>query len=479
MLVIAAACFSTMASAQDASPEFVSSETLMLGEVLASAQQYFPVILSALVERRVARGDIMIAESQFDMVFSADTFNRITGFYDGQVATAKVERPVRDYGAKVFGQYRISNGDFPIYEDEFYTNTGGQIKAGAVLSLLRDREIDSYRFAESDARMAMREADLEVLLTRIGVQQQAAMAYWNWVAAGAQMAVYEELLANAVERDAGLIRQVSSGARAQFYLTENQQNITRRRTLLLRAQLDNRMAANQLSMYYRGSGGQPITPLELQLPPIQRPESTTLVPLDWNTQNLKSTISSRPEVLQLKNVIARAMERVRLEENSLKPRLDLSVEVATGLGNVGEGGPSRDSTDTIVALNFTVPFEQREAKARVAQSEAKLEALQIKQRYLEEQIDLELRAIMMELEYSRELAELAALEVEQSQQLEQAELSRFESGASDFFLVNIREEAVANARIKSISAMLDTRLAQVSFDAATIDLERLQIESDL
>ena len=54
-----------------------------------------------------------------------------------------------------------------------------------------------------------------------------------------------------------------------------------------------------------------------------------------------------------------------------------------------------------------------------------------------------------------------------------AERKRFELGASDFFLVNLREERVADAQIRAIRAELNGRIARTSYDAATINLAAL------
>ncbi|MEL7450638.1 MAG: TolC family protein, partial [Pseudomonadota bacterium] len=446
----------------------VAAPPLTLEEVLASTQEQFPSILQALAKRRVAEGESLAALGNFDLVISAEGTSRMSGFWDGDVAMGKVTQPFRSFGGSVFGQYQLSNGEFPIYEDQNFTNTGGTAKAGVVLSLLRDRDIDARRFAEKDAVYALREADIDVLLTRVAVQQQAAIAYWNWVAAGQQMVVYTELLKIARDRDSGLIRQVASGATAAIFLTENQQNITRRRGFLTGAERDYELAVNRLAFYFRDSEGESKIPDKARLPEKLRPVSPTDAAKLRTLTSLPATIAGRPEVLRLQNTIQRAMQRLQLRENTLKPRLDLSLEVAEGFGSIAEGGASRDSTDTVVSLNFSVPLQRREATARVEQEKARVDALQFEQRQLEDQIDLELKSILLNLRYAEQLAELAELEVEQSAKLEEAELTRFKSGASDFFLVNLREVAVANARIKAVAAALATRRAQVNFDAATI-----------
>ena len=157
----------------------------------------------------------------------------------------------------------------------------------------------------------------------------------------------------------------------------------------------------------------------------------------------------------------------------MKPRLDMRYEVSRDLGNVAEGGNSRDSTDTIVGLRFSLPFERRKARGAVRKAQAELAGLRQEQRLAEDQIEIELREILFNLSAGRALANLAEREVTQADIMQRAERARFRNGASDFFLVNIREETAANARIRYIQAVFGARLARSDFDAATVNLKRL------
>ena len=65
------------------------------------------------------------------------------------------------------------------------------------------------------------------------------------------------------------------------------------------------------------------------------------------------------------------------------------------------------------------------------------------------------------LRVAQDLLRLAELEVEQSETMRDAEVRRFASGASDFFLVNIREETAANALIRYHLADLERHVAIV------------------
>lgn len=471
LLILAVACYGLAAQAQSASPG-----PLPLDEVLDASGEHFPKILEALAERRVAAGERLAALGAFDLVFNADSYSYATGFYDGSnVLGAKATQPLRAMGAEVYGQYRISTGDFPIYQDEFFTNNGGQAKVGVLFSLLRDRDIDERRFAESDAQFALRDADFEVLLTQVGVQQAAATAYWKWVAAGQALGVYRDLLSIAERRDVGLRKQLEQGAIAAIFVTENQQNITRRQSFVMSAERDFRRAALDLAFYYRDGEGLPRMPDSDRLPPVVPVASSAAIPPAMVERDIDRALQRRPEVAQLRNTIERGMNKMRLQENALLPRFDVRLEAGQGLGSIDQGGSSRDSTDTTLGLSFSVPIQRRAARARLEQARNKLDAMRLQQQQLEEKIALEVQDILLSLRYAEQLAQLAGQELTQSRQLEAAEQKRFESGASDFFLVNVREQAVANVRVKAVAASLQTQIARINLDAATINLERLRL----
>lgn len=451
---------------------------LQAEQVLESAARHFPQILQLLAAQRGAAGKVLEAEGAFDLVFSADGFSRLNGFYDGSAVKGIAKQRLRPLGTQLYGGYKLSDGDFPIYEDINFTNTGGTAQVGALFSLLRDRTIDQQRFQEFDAQLGLQRANLDVLLTRIGVQQRALVAYWQWVGIGRQVEIYDNLLRIALERQKNLEQQVRSGARARIFLTENQQNIVRRQTLVTSAQRDLRIAANNLSLYYRADDGSTVIPDDNRLPPalpVSEVSGLAVLPDDA----AYDAVIRRPELAILRNAIERERNRLALRENNLKPRLDLNVGVQSGLGAVAEGGVSRDSTDTVIGFQFSVPLQQRVVRGQLEQSRAELEAKRQEQQLTEDQIELEVRNILQELTAARELLELAEQEVTQSSIMRQSEVTRFQSGASDFFLVNIREETEANARVRMMQAKLATLVARANFDAATVDLERLGIRESM
>lgn len=191
---------------------------------------------------------------------------------------------------------------------------------------------------------------------------------------------------------------------------------------------------------------------------------------------LSETIQTRPELQTFRLALERANNRVALRRNDLQPTLDAKVELSRDFGQIGPGGPGFDSTDTVVGLTFKVPLQRREARGRLQRAEAELRETELRQRRIADQITTEVANILANLGAALKLADLADAEVKQANQMVQAERTRFRLGAGEFFLVNAREEAAANAQIGAIRAHLAGRLAEASYNAATMNLDALGLE---
>ncbi|MBX9882065.1 MAG: TolC family protein [Sphingomonas sp.] len=442
---------------------------LTLGEVLASSARFQPQILEAVAKVRSAEGKRLQAEGAFDTQVKAQAEGRLSGFYDGSYAGGTIERPIENWGGSYYGGYRISGGRFPIYEDERYTNVLGEIKAGAVLSLLRDRFIDDRRFNRGNAALDVDVAEAEKLITAISVQRRAVAAYNLWVAAGLRLKVYRELLDLARARQAGLERQVELGARPRIILTEQAQNILRRETLVARTEQELANAANTLSLFWRDANGQPQRPA-----PELLPDAFPTIPQP--TGAARMALQGRPDLKTLDLRIAQATNRLELDRNQLKPRLDLKVEASQDLGPVGSGGRSRNGFESKVGLSFSVPLERRAAKGRIAATTAEIDGLERRRQTTREQIAAEIEGIAIDVRATERLALLAEEERARASEMARAEQRRFTEGASDFFLVNLREESAADAAVRQLDARFRNLVSNAELAAAAADLKALGLE---
>ncbi|VWX48328.1 TolC family protein [Novosphingobium sp. 9U] len=459
---------STCAQAQVVAPlpRVADEQTgpLHLRDLLSSSARHAPQILEGLARVRAAEGKRLSVDGAFDTVFSAEAFTRPSGYYDGSFLDLKVTRPFETIGGQTYSGYRVSRGSFPIYEDKAYTNRLGEIRVGAVFSLLRDREIDERRFARTSADADVALADAERQMIAIGVQRRAIDAYSSWIAAGQRVGVYAELVKLAEERQAGLRRSVDAGLRPAIVLVENDQNLLRRRSLLVQAQQALTVAANSLSLYWRDHTGAGLMPTPVHLPS----ELPAVIPAKYSMAD-----RFRPDqaAAELRERLVR--ERLTLDRNSLLPRLDMEVEASRNFGDEGLGGRSRFGNDVRFGLRLSVPLQQRGARGRIAQTEGEIAAARQRIRWLDDQISAEIRGLGVQARALERVVAIAVEEKSRADQMAVAERRRFTMGASDLFLVNTREEAAANAALSVIDVQLRRFAISADLAAATGDVDQL------
>lgn len=436
---------------------------LMLDEVLRSSAIHAPQIIEALTRVRQAEGRALAAEGAFDTVFDVDAQSRVVGYYDGSYAEGRATRPLTGNGGQLYGGYRVSRGTFPIYEDKSYTDRLGELKIGGLFALLRDRAIDERRGRTAIAARDIDVARLDREMVAIGVQARAVAAHQNWVAAGLRLRAYQSLLDLSVTRRGGIARQVELGARPTILLTETDQNIVRRRALVVRAEQDFAAAANALSFFYRDDAGVRVTPDAARLP------------ASFPAFRLRrgADAAKRPDIRSLSARLEQSELRLALAENDLKPRLDLRGELAYDLGPTGLGGRSRDGEEAIVGVRLSVPLQRRQAKGRIAEARAEIDGLQTRRQLVRDQIAVEVNGIVIAVDGAEKTAVLAEEEAELADRMAAAERRRFALGASDFFLLNLREEAATDARVRLLDAQARAALAGADLAGATADRQSL------
>ncbi len=440
---------------------------LTLEEVLRSSARSAPQVVEALARVRQAEGRALSAEGAFDTVFDVESRSRATGYYDGSIVESRATQPFGSNGGYVYGGYRASRGSFPIYEDQAFTNRLGEAKAGVLFALLRDRVVDERRTRRSVAGADLDVARFEAEMVAIGVQRRALDSYQNWVAAGLRLQAYRDLLELAERRRGAIERQVERGARPAILMTENDQNLLRRRALVVRAEQDFASAANALSLYLRDDGGAPVLVTPERLPA----DSAALAGVTVAERSIAPTV--RPDYRSILSRIDQSTARLMLAENDLAPRLDLRGEVSKDIGAPGVGGSSRSPLDVAVGFRFSVPLQNRTAKGRVAEARAEIEALAQRKRFLQDQIAIEVEAIVIAVDGAERLATIAEEERNLADKLAAAERREFELGSGDFFVVNQREETATDARVRLIDAQARIASARAELAAATADRKAL------
>jgi outer membrane protein TolC len=446
---------------------------LLPEEVLRSSARSFPKILEAIEKAAASRAKLLAAQGEFDLEWRTKSLNWLSGFYEGQTVDSKVVKPIAEGGINLAAGYRISAADFPIYQDEYVTNDLGEVNFEVIVSLLRDRQFDFRRFKLRDAAFNVDLADLELLTARMQVQHAALRTYWDWLAAGQRYQVYSELLGLADTRDSAFRQRIAEGDLAEIFLVENSQNLLRRQSFVVQAARDFRVASIQLGLYLRNGDGEPMPPTEDRLPADFPGVSASVI--DDLEQDLERAMNRQVFLARVDTELAAERNRLALGRNAYKPQVDLGVKLAR---DFGEGSVTRMGNDVIVELDVSFPIQRRKAQGAIDEARANIRSLEQRRRFLVDQLDAQVLSIAERVAADVRFSQITSQEVVQARQLEQAERVRFDEGASDFFVVNVREERTADAQVRSIDARQAYFKALADYYAATVDLGALEIEQD-
>ena len=445
-------------------PERVNSAALDLDEVINSVISSYPLLQSAFYSRNIAQGELLQANGEFDLKLKADTLNRPLGFYENYRHSIGAEQPLFS-GGSVFGGYRLGRGDYPAYYGERATKLGGEFKAGAIIPLLQNRQIDDRRAGIWRNNWEVQSVEPDIQAQLIGFVQAASIAYWNWVAAGQIVLVNEDLLKNATERNDGLKTRVKNGDASEIELVDNERLIVSRRTKLIDARRKFQQSAYKLSLFLRDDSGNPRVIDDSRLPrEFPREDDPALRNLD---NDLQLAIANRPELRALSifreqlNIDLCAAENLRL------PQLDA---VVSGSQDVGEASsPKKDDKSPFElegGVIASVPLQRRKAAGKAMAIEGKLTQVRAKSQFTQEKIIAEVQSASAALNAAFQQLELARRSLELARQMETAERRKFDLGDSNLLLVNLREQATADAASTRVEAHLNYFDAAADYRAA-------------
>jgi outer membrane protein TolC len=147
--------------------------------------------------------------------------------------------------------------------------------------------------------------------------------------------------------------------------------------------------------------------------------------------------------------------------NQMLPRLDVSAQAAKGLV------PYMDYLDEIaVGVKFQYFLGQEVARGHEEVADAELLRIKAEERLVLDAIEAEVLAARVNLEVAAQQVRLVGIELDVARQVEAAERDRFEQGDSTLLMVNLREQATADAENKLIDTYAAYERAMAVYRAA-------------
>jgi outer membrane protein TolC len=420
-------------------------------------------LLAALLEQDIANGRTRQALGAFDLQLGGGSSFSPMGYYDGRTGSATLDQPLPFWGGNVYGGYRLSSGFLPNYNKD-RTGTDGEGVVGFKIPLLRDGSIDRRRASLWQARIDQELANPIILRQYLDFIRAATIAYFNWVSAGQRLALAEELLRIAKDRDSAITEQVRTGASAPIVQIDNLRLVVSREIGVVQANRRFQAAAIELSLFYRKQ-----TDSEPILAPRERlPNTFPAHPRPSEEQlktDLPKALGSRPEIRRIALSLEKARIDQRLAKNNLLPNLDVGLEASQAPG--GKTPKDIEKTELAAKIELKIPLQRREAKGRLETNNAQISRLQQEQAFARDRITADVRDSLSALFAAFDALAQSRRNVELAQTLQDAENERLKQGATDLLALQIREQATFDAKVIEIEALADYFRAEANYRAAT------------
>lgn len=434
---------------------------LSLAELLKSVEKSYPLVLAAEKLLTEAEYNYLAAEGAFDLQFRSMGTTKPLGFYQNNASDSFIEKPTPLGGTSFFAGYRIGRGTFPAYDGRRETNDLGEVRAGALIPLFRNQQIDKNRADLRKAEIDRKLAELSIQKLKIELIREATRRYWKWVATGQDYLVYKDLLEIAKVREGQISDRIKLGDLPKIESADNRRAILQRESQFVSAERELHKAAIDLSLFLREPDGKLITPSNNRLP-IGFPK--TLDPKDLDIElSLKKAYKNRPEIKDMEFKRDKVSVDRDLGYNSAKPQVDLLVAASQ---DFGPGSITRAKPELEASLVLNVPLQTRRPRGLIGASEAKLSQLDQELQFTKDKIHTEIHDTISEVIATGKRVAIAKNEFELAKKLEELERERFFLGDSTLLIVNIREQTTSEAAIREIKALFDHHTAVANYKAA-------------
>jgi outer membrane protein TolC len=435
---------------------------LTIDEVIDSVYRSYPLLDAAAQQRGIAAGEQLAAQGNFDTSLSAASENGTLGYYRTHRHRIGLEQPLMG-GGEVFGGHRVGRGYFEPWYKERETSEGGELRAGFLAPLARNRNIDSRRAELWRANVGIQAANPEIQGQLIEFVREAGYAYWSWVAAGEKLRIADRIFGLTEDRSDGIRRQVEEGLIDPPELTDNLRLVAEREGNFIDAQRRLRQAALKLALFSRAADGTPAIPGTERLPRFPDP---TEIDEQQVAQDIASAIAQRPEMAVL-NFVQRQLEiDLAQAENETRPNVDAVLGGAQDVGEPVNRLKDKQQFELDAALYLDVPVQRRKARGKRLATQSKIAQVGAKRQMTQEKIATDVQSVYAALVAAYERVRLTREAVENAEDLAQRARRSYAEGATDLLTVALREQFAISDAEKAVDALLLYYLAQVDYRAA-------------
>ncbi|MBL8608801.1 MAG: TolC family protein, partial [Myxococcales bacterium] len=181
-------------------------------------------------------------------------------------------------------------------------------------------------------------------------------------------------------------------------------------------------------------------------------------------EEVASALARRPELARFGVLKRQVSIEMDLARNQTRPAIDLQAAVSK---DVGPGPDNLRPIDVELGLVIDLPVLARVGRGKLEAATAKLDKLDLQQTLFKNRLTADVNDALVAEAAARERIQLARTELAVARRLAQAERDALDLGSSTLLVVNLREQAVADAAFKEVSALADYHRAVAVLQAVT------------
>jgi len=346
--------------------------------------------------------------------------------------------------------------------------------------LLRNRGFFAQRAPIVIARINQQASRGRFEVQLSDVIQSAVNQYWDTVQARENLAVLRNSLALAEKSYDRDKRALELGALPPLDIYRSQAEVASRKVQVTTAEYRLKQQEDALRRLIAADLDPAVRNLPLEL--VDPPAPTLRLETVNADEAVERALRSRPELENQRRQQAVEDINLRLALNSLKPDLRLGVNyLSSGLGGnfldqgVRIAGGLSDALSQLFdfrnptygfSLQLSLPIKSRQAQAELATAEIASRKNLYQQRQLEQQIALEVRNAVNQLEQSKANIAAATVARDLARKNLEAEQRKYELGTSTVFFVLEAQQRVSDAETQLLAASVAYRKAVAAVQRA-------------
>ena len=430
-----------------------------------SDKQFFEIVLKnhplakqAQLQKQFGEKAILYAQGGFDPKIFTHTLQKnfnSTSYYNLIHSGLKVPTW---FGLEFKGGFESNQGAFLNPEEK--TPSSGLVYAGATVNIGKGLFIDQRRAELFKAKVYYQSTFFEQKLQLNELIYESGYAYWNWFLSYHSMKILDEAFQLASVRFDALKRTAELGDRPEIDVIEAGLQVQNRESMLRNYEAEYKVSGFKISTFLWNEQQIPLdldsltTPVKIE---ILVKDSITLL----SNQEIDTALTNHPYI-QVTNFKIKGLEiEQKLKKEQLKPELAINYNF---LNQPIQNNPFANSSINNYkwGLTFEMPILLRKERGDLAKTNLKLKEEQFNLENSRAYVEYKIRNALVEYNNALVQVEIFEKTVVDTKRLLDAEKAMFETGESSLFLINARELAYIQAKLKWVESIAKSKQTYLS-----------------